>query len=138
MEKVLQGPANTKKPQMQPGRSPIMDDGQQFNSGGNVLDIFKQAPQQKSHPQQVQVPEEPSRNNSLQDIFNNMMNKPAMPLNQMDNVPRLNPNQILQMIPPDLHHLVMNLNISQWDYVQLANSKSSNESITNYCLKVVI
>lgn len=119
MEKVLQGPATQKKAQPQPGKSPSIEDGQQV---GNVLDIFKQAPQ-KTQPQPVPISEGPSRHNSLQDIFNNMMNKPALPPSQMDNVPRMTPNQILQLIPHELVHLVMNLNITQWDFVQLVNSK---------------
>lgn len=116
----MQGPT----PQKKPGRSPVMmmDEGQ----GGppNVLDIFKQKQKPPTQAvQQQQMPDDPARNN-IRDILNSMMNKPAPPPNQMEAVPRMSPHQLMQLIPPNLQPVVLNMKLTDYDCSQLVNSKN--------------
>ncbi|CAL8115836.1 unnamed protein product [Orchesella dallaii] len=125
LEKVLMGPPGKKVPTGKPSGN---EQGQ-GTQGGNVMDLFKTAPQQpqQQKSQSTPVPEDGPRNNPLQDIFNNMMNKQPTPIQPQEEVIRLTPNQALLMLPPELQQLVLNMNVSQNDYIMLVNLAKSNE-----------
>ncbi|ODM91673.1 Eukaryotic translation initiation factor 4E transporter [Orchesella cincta] len=125
LEKVLMGPAASKKASS--GKPPGGEQGQ-ANQGGNVMDLFKTPPQQNQQKSQsTPVPEDVPRTNPLQDIFNNMMNKQSVPVQPQEEVIRMTPNQALLMLPPELQQLVLNMNVSQNDYIMLVNLAKSNE-----------